>query len=222
MKRPKLPTFRVPEKYRDGKVLTAALVTLEEKFTQAEAIEDPQTRFVALGRVEKKAGKLAAHATRIIHNTAQKKTYAGVYVTSGTGIGLMMTSIIVAPPVAPFLLAGGFVLGLGGQIGFLTARERYLNGKGAEKPESPLACIARLESLSAAAHNARTTTALAQPMALMETPGFEALCLYNSQVQGALTTALKKAFADAQQEKPAPVTDLTAALSKPRLPQAGR
>lgn len=219
MKRPKMPQLRIPKKYRDGKLLTRVVKVLQAKFAAALEIKDPADRFDALIRLEKKIDKQQRAAKRAIYETKNKQTNAGVYASGGTGIVLMFTALAVAPPIAPFVLGAGAIVGFGGMFGTMIGQDVAMTrGQKSKKPNNNYKSMRDLETTMLGTRLAMLSIAKEHPLALVEKPRFQELCDKNPDISRALTAA----FIKAQAEKPAtlepPVPDLTSALTKPRLP----
>lgn len=213
MKRPKMPDLRIPKKYRDGKVLTAVMVALETACDEALAIKEVPDRFDALARLQKKIISQRNYVWNRVYSRQGKQDVALVVGGFGGGFGVYILGMaLVAPPLAlaAIPMAAAPVL---------TAIYNPLAYKRNKKKEThPLARIDQLGALWCEVNAHLLSTAMDDPLALVEKPRFKELCGNSDKLRDALSEAIIKSRNEKLAAHSTSAPDLTAALSKPRLP----
>ncbi len=209
MKRPKIPNLRIPKKYRDGKVLAAVMTALETARDEALAIEDVPTRFDALARLQKKINSQRNYVWSCVYIRQSKQD--GMVAATGLGGGFGMAIIGTALMAPPLVIAAIPIAA----VPVLTVIYNPLADKRNKKKEAhPLARLNQLGALLCEVNAYLLSTALGDPLALVEKPRFKKLCGDHAQLRDALSDAIVKM----RTEKPANGPNLAAALSKPRIP----
>ena len=211
MKRPKLPQLRTPKKYRDGKVLTAVVKAFEENLARARTIENIPARFKALTILERKAQKQVAHIEKALWTPRGNQSVASLSGALGTGI---------AAGIFLGLGPGGAIVGVPFIVVDSVLRSKDEKNKATEgHPRHSLVCLGKaLTDI----RDERTAVAMSYPAELAGTPAFDSLCENNPALMRVLSEAFRKGQQARPDSLPQPAPDLTAALSKPRLPQVKR